>query len=160
MPPVAWNHHTPSTTHNTTRTRVSRAIISFKSACQFPTGISPCFAPRYQTSPLLPQTPPAHGKNIPTPPCTSASLQLATALERCTTRTVLGTPRCGAEQQTLTARPHLAGDVLREHAELIRPLSSRQTTERQGQRGGVARRAIREFGTGPGCAFWLMRGGP
>ena len=32
----------------------------------------------HQTSPLGPQMPPPHGKNIPTPPRTSASLQFAT----------------------------------------------------------------------------------
>jgi len=66
------------------------------------------------------------------------------------------TARSRAKQQTLIARPHLAGDVPGEHVGLIRPSSSRQKTAIQ----GVAGRAIREFGTGPGCAFWLMRGGP
>ena len=74
----------------------------------------------------------------------------------------LGCPRnirSGAEQGTLIAQPHLAQDVLGEHAGLIQPSPSRQNTARQGRRGGVAGRAIREFGTGPRCAFWLMRGG-
>ena len=65
--------------------------------------------------------------------------------------------QCSTTQQTLIAPPRLTGDIPGEHPELIRPSSSHQTTARPGQRGGVARKAIREFGSGPGCAFWLMK---
>ena len=126
MPIVAQIIHIPAA-HYTTRTRESRAIISFESARQFPTGSSPYSAP---PSPNL-TTFTTNASHTPSYFCITT---IRHSILRSTTRRriVLGAAQCSTMQQTLIVPPHLNGNVQGERPELIQPSSSRQTTARPG----------------------------
>ena len=98
--------------------------------------------------------PPTHGKNTPAPPSTSSSLQFATLF-----RALHGVSHCHWRRVMLD---HSTGTI-----ELHRissetcwasfwncysphPVRSRQDCKQRGM-------AIREFGSGCGCAFWLVK---
>ena len=134
-----------------------RAIILFKSACQFPTSTSPYFAPCSPNLTTLTTNGSRTREKYSRTPSYLCISTIRHSILRSTTwcRRFLGAARCSTKQQTLIAPPHLTGNVPGECPKLIQPLV--RPWQDRGQQGGVARRAIQEFSLGPGCAFWLMK---